>query len=275
MAAFLRKKTREGPSSPPPPLPAVPPPLFARFATSNAVPQPSPRIVSSPKVLSRKDPKKRSSMSAARFLYYFALKLGSFAAPSTKSLPPQPSPPPSTADPSGSTLSLSPGNRQSRPPPSAFKNQPLDFSSAHTLNTPTASRRTSNSLTSPPKRNHPPPPPPLSNPQILPPIANKKIIQQQPPITAFGRQNLLSPPTTAQSQTTQQQQQQPSSLANQDLHPANSDISMSMIGASQDSDRSPEVDLPPEFAALFHVSLLSFFHTCSPSPALRENLVTS
>lgn len=72
MAGFLRKKNKDAPmkpvpsspiplgsaASPPPPVPAVPP-LFARFATStkseNSVAASPPRVVSSPKVLSKKD----------------------------------------------------------------------------------------------------------------------------------------------------------------------------------------------------------------------------
>lgn len=211
-----------------------------------------------------------------------------------KPLPP-PSPPASAADPSGSTptQSFMPVNRQSRPPPSVFQNnQPLNgrvesssssiqsFSSARTSNSNPASRRpsTSNSLTSPSKRN-----PPFSNanlaPQILPPIANRKMIQQNPPPPpAFGRQNL--PPTTAQTQMLHLSR--PSSVANQDLHPAtvNANMPMMMIGASsnqmgiqqqqqqndiqgsQVSDRS-DIDLPPEFAELFHVSYSLAFHLFS------------
>ena len=226
-----------------------------------------------------------------------------------KPLPP-PSPPASTtADPSGSapTQSFIPSNRQSRPPPSVSKNQPLNghvdsssssfrsFSSAQSFNTPIfeqASRRpsTSNSFTSPSKRN-----PQLSNTnlpsQILPPIANRKMIQQIPPPPAFGRQNLLLP-TTTQTQM-QQHLSRPSSVANQDLHPANvnANIPMSMIGASstqmgmqqlqqsgiqggQVSDRS-DIDLPPEFAAMFHVSYSFTFLLFSMRRAVRISLSLS
>jgi hypothetical protein len=98
---------------------------------------------------------------------------------------------------------------------------------------------------------------------MLPPIANKTIIQQNPP-PAFDRQNLL--PTTAQSQT------QPSGVANQDLHPANVNamtgaslpqMQSNDIQGSHLSDRSPDIDLPPEFAALFHVSYSFTFHLFS------------
>jgi hypothetical protein len=45
----------------------------------------------------------------------------------------KPLPPPSPADPSGSTptQSFAPGNKQTRPPPSVFKNQPLMLNPAH------------------------------------------------------------------------------------------------------------------------------------------------
>ena len=203
-----------------------------------------------------------------------------------KPLPP-PSPPTSTADPLGSTPTQS-FNKQTRPPhPSVFKNQPLpqvdsnsSFSSVQqTSNSSSASRRPStsannNSFTSPQKRN-----PTLSNnlpQQILPPIANnnnKKMSQQNnnppPPPLAFGRQNVL-PSTSAQTQL-----EQASSLANhQDLHPATIAVNNVMTkigggGAFSDapqgtpvSDRNLDVDLPPEFAALFHVSsyFLLFFY---------------
>ena len=179
-----------------------------------------------------------------------------------------------------------PGNNQSRPPPSAFQNQPPNglvdtsssssdsFSSAHTSNTlisNPASRRPS----SPSKRN----PTPLSNanmpPQMLPPIVNRKMNQQIPPPPAFGRQNLL--PTTTQTQTLHLSQ--PSSLANQDLQPANVNANMPMIGASstqmdiqQQSDAQVDIDLPPEFAALFHVSYSFTFHLFSMRRAVRISL---
>ena len=221
-----------------------------------------------------------------------------------KPLPP-PSPPPSAADPSGSTPTQSFNNKQTRPPPpSVFKNQPLNgqlvdsrstsFSSVQTSNSsPTASRRpqdtSNNSLTSPQKRN----PsttfssnnvlPPHQN-QTLPPIANKKTMMTQqnplppPPQPTFGRQNnnLLLPSTNTSAAQTQLTA---SSLANhQDLHPANAaaaavNMSMTKIGGAastqmdinaqgttttQVSDRNLDVDLPPEFAAMFHVSLLFY-----------------
>ena len=188
-----------------------------------------------------------------------------------------------------------PANTQS-PLPSVFQNQLLNghvetnssfsrsFSSARTSNSNPASPHpsTSNSLTSPSKRN------PLSNanlpPQILPPIANRKMIQQNPPPT-FGRQNLL--PTTAQTQTLHLSQ--PSSVANQDLQPANvyANMPMTIIGASptqmgmqqqqndiqgsQVSDHS-DIDLPPEFAELFHVSYPFTFHLFSMRRAVRISL---
>ena len=99
---------------------------------------------------------------------------------------------------------------------------------------------------------------------MLPPIVNRKMNQQNPPAPTFGRQNLL--PTTTQTQTLHLSQR--SSAENQDLQPAND---MPMIGASstqmdfqqqqsdiQASDRS-DIDLPPEFAALFHVSYSFYF----------------
>ena len=339
MAGFLRKKNKDAPVKPVPsspiplgtavsPPPAVPP-LYARFSTStksdNGVTA-NPRIVSSPKVLSRKDPpqrvanrgngqatptggpKKRSSASpSGSLLFQYSLhdSLAQNQVPSKSQAPvqsvhvqppltppapilnkplPPPSPPVSNADPSGSTptQSFMSGNKQTRPPPSAFQNQPLSahvdssssyfpsFSSAQTSNTlisNPASRRpsTSSSLTSPSKRN----PSPLSNanlpPQMLPPIVNRKMNQQNPPAPTFGRQNLL--PTTTQTQTLHLSQR--SSVENQDLQPAND---MPMIGASstqmdlqqqqlsdiQASDRS-DIDLPPEFAALFHVSYSFYF----------------
>jgi hypothetical protein len=93
--------------------------------------------------------------------------------------------------------------------------------------------------------------------------------QQNQPPPAFGRQIL--PPTTAQTQMLHLSH--PSSLANQNLQPATVNANMP-IGASstqmdiqqqqqqsdtqgtQVSDRGLDShgDLPPEFAALFHVS---------------------
>jgi hypothetical protein len=357
MAGFLRKKNKDGPGkpvpsapmalvttvspSPPAPAPAAPlPPLFARFSTSSSTTKsangtPSPRMVSSPMVLTKKDPKaasrghgqveaarRRSSKSTGAAS---TVQKGSQDPPAqnqgpSKSLfpvqsvhvhsepltPPVPIvnkllPPPSSSspDPSGSSLTQS-SAKQGRAPsafqnqpridnlPNTEENQPPSFYSAQSsftsLVSSPASRRssTSNPLTSPSKRNLQ-----LSStnlaPQILPPIANRKISQQNLPPPAFGRQNL--PTTAAQTQTPHLAQ--PSSVENQDLQPANVDDNMSMTGASSypmgipqsdserrslSSDRSVDIDLPPEFASLFHVSLLSHFSLVLDEETSSESL---